>query len=57
MGNTASNEVPKVSSFSGSNISEEDQLIGQVLDVSKELLSKYNQEFLREDFCFDMGIC
>lgn len=55
MGNTASNELPKVSS-SGSNVSEEDQLIGQVLEVSKELLSKYNQEFLREDFCFDMGI-
>lgn len=55
MGNTASNDIPKVSS-SGSNTSEEDQLIGQVLEVSKELLSKYNQEFLREDFCFDMGI-
>jgi hypothetical protein len=55
MGNTASNDIPKVSS-SGSNTSEEDQLIDQVLEVSKELLSKYNQEFLREDFCFDMGI-
>ena len=55
MGNTASNDIQKVSS-SGSNISEEDKLIGQVLEVSKELLSKYNQEFLREDFCFDMGI-
>ena len=55
MGNTVSNDIPKVSS-SVSNVSEEDQLIGKVLDVSKELLSKYNQEFLREDFCFDMGI-
>ncbi len=53
MGNTASNDIPKTNTQNGS---EEDQMIDRVLDVSKELLSKYNQEFLREDFCFDMGI-
>lgn len=53
MGNTASNDISKTNVTDGS---EEDQMIDRVLDVSKELLSKYNQEFLREDFCFDMGI-
>ena len=58
MGNTSSNQVEaQVNVSSNTNqVSEEDQLIGQILDVSKELLSKYNQEFLKEDFCFDMSI-
>ncbi len=56
MGNTASNQVENVSNSKNKNENEEDQMIGKVLDVSKELLSKYNQEFLREDFCFDMGM-
>lgn len=30
-------------------------LIEQVIDVAIELLKKYNQEFLREDFCYDVA--
>ncbi len=35
--------------------SEQNVLIEKVLDVSIELLKKYNQEFLREDFCYDIA--
>ncbi len=58
MGNTASSNdsVGNSSQTPQNGKNEETQLFDNILNVSKELLSRYNQEFLREDFCFDLAI-
>ncbi len=53
---TKTNTVDSSSSTSNSIDSNEEEIIfEQILNISKELLQKYNQEFLREEFCYDLA--
>jgi len=38
-----------------SKIHENDAIFDNILEMSKELLQKYNENLLKEDFCFHMG--
>ncbi len=65
MGNVTSGLTGTTENSSSTNkkqteisISDEEQqtlLIDQMIDISLELLKKYNQEFLREEFCYDIA--
>ncbi len=60
MGNTPStNQTSTNVETQNSNIEkrehEEEIIFDKILDISKDLLGQYNQEFLREEFCFDLS--
>jgi hypothetical protein len=64
MGNIGSAPETKTNSMESStliskknsvDINEEEIVFEKILEVSKELLQRYNQEFLREEFCYDLA--
>ncbi len=62
MGNTGSTPDTKTNIVSNSapkkniiNSNEEEIVFDQILEISKELLQRYNQDFLREEFCYDLA--
>ena len=62
MGNTGSTPETKTNIVSNSapnknpmNSNEDEIVFDQILEVSKELLQRYNQDFLREEFCYDLA--
>ncbi len=64
MGNTGSTPDTKTNIVNSTTLltkknsidsNEEEIIFDQILDISKELLQKYNQEFLKEEFCYDLA--